>query len=136
MTMQKQREDADRIIAALDAEPMDDADGDIAVRALGIDVTKMAARLRKMVADHDEGARQERFAAAKRDRVSALADLHAADAPVVRPRQEQIRRIRSHVARLPPEQVSMHFMKFEEATDEDLARLEVLARHLVEPDGS
>lgn len=125
-------EQAERVIAALDAEPFDEADQRAAVADLGIDIDRLAARLGKFVADQDDVERKARYAAAAAERKRELADFHAIAAAPKRSRNEHIAEIQSYIKRLPPEQVSLHFMKYEEATDDDLARLEAIARYLTE----
>ncbi|MDX2086352.1 MAG: hypothetical protein SFX73_00825 [Kofleriaceae bacterium] len=120
------------MLAALEAEPMDDEDGRAAVAELGIDAKRLAARLRSLVVERDDIERRARYAAAAADRHRELADLHTIPAAPKRSRAAHIAEIRSFISKLPPEQVSMHFMKFETARDEDLARLEALARYLSE----
>lgn len=128
-------EQAAHVLAALEAEPMDDEDGRVAVAELGIDMPRLAGRLRALVVERDDMERKARYAAAAADRRRELAELHAIPPVPKRTRSAHIAEIRSHISRLPPEQVSMHFMKFENANDEDLARLEALARYLFERGG-
>lgn len=125
-------EQAAHVLAALEAEPMDDEDGRAAVAELGIDAKRLAAGLRALVAERDEIDRRARYAAVAADRRRELADLHAISPAPKRTRAAHITEIQSFISKLPPEQVSMHFMKFETASDEDLARLEALARYLSE----
>jgi len=125
-------EQAAHVLAALEAEPIDDEDGRVAVAELGIDAKRLAARLRGLVVERDEVERKARYAAAAADRRRELAELHAIPPAPKRSRSAHITEIRSFIVKLPPEQVSMHFMKFETASDEDLARLEALARYLSE----
>lgn len=124
------RRASDTIFAALDIEPEDTEEARLAVSDLGIDVARLAGRLKKLVADQDEEERKARIAAATAAHAVDVARLRSIAPEPQRPRQQQLALLRGHLAKVPADQVSLHFMQFEAATDDDLARLVALARHL------
>jgi hypothetical protein len=90
-------EQAAHVFAALDAEPMDD-DGRAAAAELGIDVGRLAGRLRALVADRDEMERKARYAAAAADRRRELTELRGIPPAPKRTRSAHITQIQSHIA--------------------------------------
>jgi hypothetical protein len=101
-------------------------------KAHGIDFDAWAAQIERKVATHVEAERRVREEELTRQREAAAARFAARAAEPLRPRDEQIAILHELLRRTAPEEVSLHFLKFKEATDEDLARMVGELRHLVE----
>ena len=130
MTTLSKRQMLGRVMRALDEEPISEVEAHEAVEELKLNVNVMAAHIRQMIAARDEVDRQARLKT-KEELWRAEQDAFGSGpAEPIRERKEQIRRLRECLDQLPPDQVSMHFLKFEEATDRDLAQLLAIARHL------
>ncbi len=114
------RERLRRLLDALDDEPPDDEEAREVVRALGVDLPALAARLQAKAAKADLDARgPERRAPRARE--------------PVRPRADQIQRIRALATRPGAGAVAAHFRKLEDAGDEELAAILTALRDLLEP---
>lgn len=112
---------------ALDGEAIPDDLAKEVVRDLGVDVKAFAAKLRSSVSEWDAADRKKRFAEAERKRLQRQALLAQLPPEPVRPRGEQM----SLLAKYKPPHTTgaqLNFMKFQEMTDEELARLVALAR--------
>jgi len=122
------------IDAALDDDPIEPDEARAAVRDLGIDVAKMAARVRARVSAADERDRRARFDDARRAYATEVERLAAREREPERPRGEQIAVLQALLARAGSREVSMHFHKYDEATDDELAEMIRALRHLLEGD--
>lgn len=112
---------------ALDSEPIPDDVAREVVRDLGIDVKSFAAKLRSSVSSWEASARRARFAEAERKRQERQALLARLPTEPIRSRAEQM----ALLTRYKPAHMSgpqLNFMKFNEMTDEELARLVAVAR--------
>jgi seryl-tRNA synthetase len=132
MSDSKTQREVELLVKALDDEPLTDDDGRDAVRRLGIDTKAWAADIRKRVATANEAERKERFDDARRAYQSELEQLNARQAEPARSLAEQRAEVKRLVARAPREMVaSMHALKFEQATEEELAEMIKSLRHLL-----
>lgn len=134
MTEPKNRREIELLVAALDDVP--DADeGDEAVRRLGINVTSWTSDVRGRVARATADARRQRFEAAGASYEAELAALAKRHSEPSRSKEEQQRILRDLVARAPASAANaVHFHKFEEATNEELAEMIRSLRHLLDED--
>lgn len=134
MSDSKDRREIELLVEALDGVP-DDAEGQEAVRRLGIDVKSWAAGMRARVASEVVDERKRRFATAGAAYEEDLAALGRRSAEPKRSKEEQQQLFRELMARIPPAAAaSVHFHKFEEATDEELAEMILSVRHLLGED--
>lgn len=121
------------IVDALDDEPPSAEEAAEVVRALGADIPAIAARLRAKIAaapaTEEARKRAELRRAYERERAAATTA-----AEPVRPRAEQLAIIRGLLARAGERAVALHYRKFDEATDEELADLVTTLRRLVADD--
>jgi hypothetical protein len=136
MSGPKPKQDIEALIEALDDVPVDDADARDPVKRLGIDVKQWAGAIRQRVAAADESDRAVRFAEARR---AYAADAERYEAKKSEPRrsvEEQRATMRALMARIPRESGAavVHFHKFEEATEEELAEMIKALRHLLKED--
>lgn len=125
----KERREIELLIEALDDVP-DAAEGEEAVRRLGVDVKSWAASVRARVAGANAEMRKHHFARAAASYEKDLAALARRPAEQKRSRTEQQRILRDLVERA-PSTASVHFHKFEEATEEELAEMIRTLRHLL-----
>jgi len=125
------------IDAALDDDaPASAAEADRAVKELGIDVAALSARIRAQVTAADDADRRARFAEARRAYAAAVERLAERAAEPARPRARQVEVLEGLLARAPAGEVSMHFHKYDQATDAELDEMIRALRHLLgEPDG-
>ena len=125
--MKKTRQQTEALADALDDTPIDAAEAKAAVDQLGVDVPVLAAKLRATVAEAD---RKARFAAASLAYAEELAKLEMhKHAPA--PRDQHLATMKRLIARVPREQVAMHFLKYESATDDELGELVRSLQHLL-----
>ena len=134
MSESKERREIELLAEALDAVP-DDAEGHETVERLGIDVKSWAAGIRGRVAAAVADERRRRFAGAT---AAYETDLEAYGRRSPEPKRSKERQqllLRELIARVPPaEAASVHFHKFEEATDDELAEMIRAVRHLLGED--
>ena len=134
MSESKERREIELLAEALDAVP-DDAEGHETVERLGIDVKSWAAGIRGRVAAAVADERRRRFAGAT---AAYKTDLEAYGRRSPEPKRSKERQqllLRELIARVPPaEAASVHFHKFEEATDDELAEMIRAVRHLLGED--
>lgn len=134
MSESKDRREIDLLVEALDDVP-DDADGQEAVRRLGIDVKSWASGIRARVASAIADERRGRFARAAAAYEEDLSALSRRRAEPARSKDDQQRILRALIERAPAA-ASVHFHKFEEANSEELAEMIRTLRHLLgEDDG-
>jgi hypothetical protein len=135
MSDSKTRHEVELLLQALDDEPLTDEDARGAVRRLGIDTKAWAADIRKRVTAANEAERKERFDDAQLAYQEELERLNARRAEPARSLAEQRAELKRLVARAPREMVaSMHALKFDEATEEELAEMIRSLRHLLGDD--
>jgi hypothetical protein len=103
--------------------------------AHGIDFEKWGEEIRANAKTYAEAERRVREEETAKQRERAEARLRARPAEPIRSRPEQLAIMRELLQRTRPEEVSAHFHKFEQATDEDLARMIGELRHLIEESG-
>ena len=123
--MSERKKAEDRAQALVDAVldgPVDDAESRAAVQELGIDVASLATRLRAQVAAQDKHDRAARLAQIERDRQAALSKLRAGELVEGASRQKMLTIMTNLIQQAGPS-ASIHYMKFEEATDEELAEM-------------
>jgi len=101
----------------------------------GIDFEKWGEQIRAKANVVMEAERRIREEETAKQRERAEARLRARPAEPIRARAEQLAIMRELLQQARPEQVSAHFHKFEQATDEDLARMVGELRHLIEESG-
>jgi hypothetical protein len=130
------KKDIERIVEAMDDEPIDDDKAKETVAALGIDVKQMAAGLRAKVAAADAADRKRTFEAAQAAYAAEVERLERRKHEPKRSRDENLLAFRSLLAKVPPERVAMHFLKYEAASDEELEELLRALRHLLGEDES
>jgi hypothetical protein len=126
----------ERLVDALDDEPIDAAAEQQAVKRLGIDLKKWATSIRARVDAADRTDRAERFRAATQAMEVASDRYDAKRAEPVRSLEDARAEFRRLSARMPRERAaaSVHFHKFEEATAEELAEMIKAIKHLLGED--
>ena len=133
--MKKTRRDIEAVVEALDDLPIEPEEAALVVKSLGIDVKQLASKLRGAVTDADERDRKKRFEeaslayAAELERLERIGRVER-QAPLP-PREVQLATMRQLLQRAPQQSVSMHFHKYETATDEELAELIRSLQHLL-----
>jgi hypothetical protein len=131
----KDRREIELIVAALDDELPDDAEGQEAVRRLGIDVKSWAASIEGRIASARAEARKRRFELAATDYQRDLEALGQRRPERRRSKDEQQRILKELIARAPRSTVaSVHFHKFEQATEDELGEMIRTLRHLLGED--
>lgn len=132
MSTSKTHREVELLVKALDDEPLTADDVSDAVRRLGIDTKTWAADIRKRVAAANDAERKEQFDVARRAYQSELERLNARNAEPARSLAGQRDVVKQLVARAPREMVaSMHALKFEQASEEELAEMIRSLRHLL-----
>ena len=130
----KSRKEIERLVEALDEEPIAGDEGGDAVKRLGIDVKAWAASIETRIASAEREELQARIARA----ASGLADeTRRLDATAAGPTDPALQdQVWQHlVARLRPDQrPSFHAHKFEKATAEEKAEMIRALRHLLDED--
>ena len=135
MSNSKTITEVELLVEALDDVPVDDADGQAAIKRLGIDVKSWTASVRAKVTEAEVKQRKVRFSEATKEYTAEVERLSARVAEPVRSVDEQRRRVKALLARAPRETaVSMHFHKFEQATAEELTEMIRSLRHLLGED--
>lgn len=134
MSDSKKRDEIHRIVEALDDVPL--GEGGDAAKRLGIDVKKWAGAIRDRIAVADRDDRARRFEAAQRAFSEDVARYDARSSEPRRSIEENRRIMRDLVARVPRESgtATVHFHKFEEATEDELAEMIKALRHLLGED--
>lgn len=117
------KQQLEAVIEALDDAPIDPKDAQATVAKLGIDVTRMAAALRAKVA-------AAAIARARTDYAAEVERFERRKPEPRRPRTEQLVVMQALLAKAPTG-VAMHFLKYEEASDDELAELIRSLRHLL-----
>jgi hypothetical protein len=123
----EQRKQLTSLRRALDEESVADDVAREVVRELGVDVHALAARLRTTVAEWETNDRKRRIANAEKQRRRREARIAQLPSEPIRPRAEQL----ALLEKFKPKgatSASVHYMKFEKSSQEDLARLVALAR--------
>jgi hypothetical protein len=131
MSEPKDRREIELLVEALDEVP-DDADAAEAVQRLGIDVKSWATEVRALVATARGEARKRQFAeaAASYQRESDALGARSKGSP--RSKEEQQHILRRLLDRAPKSGANaVHFLKFEEATSDELAEMIRSLRHLL-----
>ena len=123
--MKKTEHQIEALVEALDDTPLEGANH-------GVDIPALAGKLRGMVAAAD---RKDRFAAASLAYAEALARLEQTKHAAPAGRDAQLATMKKLIARVPQEQVAMHFLKYESASDEELAELVRALQHLLGDEG-
>lgn len=124
---------SDRARAVVDAlleGEVDESEARNAVKALGIDVSALAMRLKAQVDDQDRLDRAARFAQLEAERQTDLLRLRTTDLVEGASRQRMLGMMTSLIQKA-GSSASVHYMKFEEATDEELAEMIRSLKHLV-----
>lgn len=135
MTDPTKKDDIEAVIEALDDVPVDEQEGRDAVKRLGIDVKKWAGAIRGRVAAADDADRSRRFDEARRAYREDSVRYSAEKSEPKRSIEESRAVMRSLIARIPREGAAVvHFHKFEEATEEELAEMIKALRHLLNED--
>ena len=124
-----------------DDESISDEEARDEVARLGTDIPALAAALRAKVAaadtnegahaSNDDAARQRRIDDARRGYAAELERIERRKNEPIRDRVAQLATFRALLAKAPAGAVSMHFHKYEAATDEELAELVRALRHLL-----
>lgn len=131
----RNEKDADRIVDnvldALDDEPVTDAEVRETLAELGYDAKSGAASMRAHIEARLKEERRTRLAEAENRRLIEVARVQNLPAEPVLPRHEQIAVLKGLIGRAGP-QVAVHFMKYESATPEELARMVAELRYLLE----
>lgn len=131
MSDTKKRERRARaVLDALLAEPVDEAEAREAIVDLGINVSDMAMRLRALVDEQDRRDRAARLAQIESERQADLLRLETSELMEGASRQEMLVMMATLINQAGPS-ASVHYMKFEEATDEELAEMIRSLEHLV-----
>jgi len=132
----KGKKPIEALVEALDDVPLDEADAGNAAQRLGIDVKKWAGAIRQRVAAADESDRAARFNEARRAYADDAARYDAKKPEPKRSVEEQRATMRALMARIPRASATaaVHFHKFEEATEEELAEMIKALRHLLNED--
>lgn len=118
------------MLDALLAEPVDEAEAREAIVDLGINVSDMAMRLRALVDEQDRRDRAARLAQIESERQADLLRLETSELMEGASRQEMLVMMATLINQAGPS-ASVHYMKFEEATDEELAEMIRSLEHLV-----
>lgn len=114
------------VVDALDDVPIDPKDAQATVARLGIDVARMAGGLRAKVA-------AAAIAQARDDYAREVERFERRKTEPLRPRAEQLVVMQALLAKA-PQSVAMHFLKYESASDDELAELIRSLRHLLNDD--
>ncbi len=117
------RKHLEHLTEALDDVPIDDHDVARTVGQLGIDVKSLAEELRQKVKDADAAERRQRIDAARAAYAREVERLERRKAEPRRPREEQLVVFRALLAKAPAQGLAMHFLKYESASDDELAEL-------------
>lgn len=126
MTSSKTKKQLENVVDALDDVPIEPKDAAKVVAQLGIDVNRMAANLRAKVA-------AAAIADARAGYAREIERFERRKAEPKRPRAEQLVVMHALLAKA-PQNVAMHFHKYEEASDDELAELIRSLRHLLDED--
>ena len=124
MSEPKTRTDAEvlkSVLDALDEEPPDADEGAEVVKRLGVDIPALAAKVRAQIAAASEESSDH--ARLRREYEQAEARRAKREREPIRPRDEQIARIRELVARAGERRVAVHFRNLDEASDDELAEI-------------
>ncbi|AKU97419.1 hypothetical protein AKJ09_04083 [Labilithrix luteola] len=132
--MSKSRREIEALIEALDDAPIDEEQARETVSQLGIDVSELAGRLRMQVAQADARERETRIHEARKAYAAEVEALERRRISATQSRDEQLTMFRALLSKVPPQQVAVHFHKYESATDEELAELIRALRHLLGED--
>jgi hypothetical protein len=132
--MTKSRREIEALVDALDDVPIDAEHVREKVAELGIDVPAMAARIRAKIAAADAADRKKRFADASAEYTSAVERLASRRPEPKRERAAQEAIFKALVAKAPPQAVAMHFHRYESATEDELAEMIRVLRHLLGED--
>jgi hypothetical protein len=129
----KTRRELELIADALDdAEPTPDEIAGTVAR-LPVTTAKWASDIRSRIAAADEADRQARFEKSRRGYSDEVRRLDSRKPEPVRPLPEAQLVMRELMARA-PEGLSANFLKFENATPEELAEMIRALRHLLDDD--
>ena len=128
-TKKKERR-ARAVLDALLAEPVEEAEAREAIDDLGMNVSDMAMRLRALVDEQDRRDRAKRLAQIESERQSDLLRLQTSELIEGASRQEMLVMMATLIKQAGPS-ASVHYMKFEEATEEELAEMIRSLQHLV-----
>jgi hypothetical protein len=132
MSNSKTRTEIERLVEALDEVAVSDVEAQETVKRLGIDTKAWAGSVRAKITAAETARRQARFAQAEHDYRAEAKRLESQVSEPGRSVDEQRRRVKALIARAPRETtVSMHFHKFDEATEEELAEMIKSLRHLL-----
>lgn len=125
------RHTLDLLIESLDEEYPDIDEGRDAVERLRMDLDKMTTNIQAQFATIKAEEKRARLSEAKQAYEREAADLALKDTEPASSRREQIRIFKELVAKAGSQEVGAHFQKYEEADDEELARMISSLRHLI-----
>lgn len=133
--MTKDRRTLEALVDLLDDLPLDDDAVKAEAEAMGIDFAAWAAEMEAADREDAARARNQKFAAAEASYRAETARFAKRSTEPRRAREEQIAIVKSLVARAPAS-VAMHFHKFEECDDDELAATIAKLRYLLDDDDS
>lgn len=116
-------------------DPVDDAEAQAFTRRIGLNVESLAASFRARIAAADADDRAKRFAEAQRTFEAESASYAARPREPRRSLEAQraeLSRLRERIPQGSP--ASVHFLKFEEATEDEVAEMIKALRHLLGDD--
>lgn len=132
--MSTTRRQIEHIVEALDETPAGgDADRET-VERLGVDVPALAAQIRGRIAAADAKDQKQRVEDATQAYARELERLERRRTEPARSREAQIGVLKALLAKAPRDAISMHFHKFESASDEEIDELIRSLRHLLGED--
>lgn len=116
-------------------DPVDDAEAQAFTRRIGINVEALAASFRARVAAADAEDRAKRFSEAQGAFEAESASYTTRPREPRRSLEAQRAELSRLAARIPKDApVSMHYLKFDEATEDELAEMITALRHLLGDD--
>jgi hypothetical protein len=121
------------LIDSLDEEPPTQEEAEEIVEQLGVDIKTLAAKVRAQVAAAQAEPPTKHDSLRERYERSRAKETSREPEPI-RPRAEQLARIRSLLHRAKGKAVAAHFRKLEDVSDEELARLATALRDLLDED--
>lgn len=135
MSPSKNERELALFLDALDDEPVTDEEARETVRTLGIETALWAADVRKRVIAADEAAKKKRFEEAARAYRVEQEQLAARKVEAAESVSAQRAKVKRLLARAPQgTAASVHALKFEQATSEELAQIVTSLRHLLGDD--